>query len=82
MFLGGKETSKDAHGCDSGLCKFVGYFHVFPTSHLQRRKGPALAERDLQKMHRVKSLYDTVFQTPEEACDELFCTFSTFEIRN
>jgi len=26
------------------LCKFVEYFHVFPTSYLRRRKGPAVPE--------------------------------------
>jgi len=43
----------------------------------------ACSERDLQKKNRWKSLYDTVFQTnPEDARDQLFRTFSTFEIRN
>jgi len=51
-----KETPKDAQGCDPGLCKFVGYFHVFPSSYLRRRKGPAVPKRDQQKMHQ-KSLY-------------------------
>ena len=49
-FCGVKEASKDAHVCDPGLCKFVEYFHVFPMSCLRRRKGPAVPERDLQKM--------------------------------
>jgi len=53
-FCGVEETSKDAHVCDPGLCRFVEYYHVFPTSFLQRRKGPAVPERDLQKMARVK----------------------------
>jgi len=53
-FCGIKETSKDAQVCDPGMCKFVEYFHVFPTSCLRRRKGPAVPERDLQKMDRVK----------------------------
>ena len=30
---------------------------------LRYRKGPAVRERDLQKMHRVKIDYDMVFQT-------------------
>ena len=55
-----KETPKDAQECHLGLCKFVGYFHVFPSSYLPRRKGPAVPKRDQQKMHR-KSLY--IFQT-------------------
>jgi len=58
------ETPKDAQECDLGLCKFVGYFHVFPSSYLRRRKGPAVPKRDQQKMHR-KSLY--IFQTHEDA---------------
>ena len=37
-----KETAKDAQECDLGLCKFVGYFHVFPSSYLRRRKGHAI----------------------------------------
>jgi len=36
-----KETPKDAQECDLGLCEFVGYFHVFPSSHLRRRNGLA-----------------------------------------
>jgi len=30
------------------------YFHVFHTRYLRRRKGPAVPERDLQRMDRVK----------------------------
>jgi len=41
-----KETPKDAQECDLGLCKFVGHFHVFPSSYLQRRKGHAVPKRD------------------------------------
>ena len=63
-FWGFNETPKDAGKCDPGLCKFVGYFHVFPSSYLRRRKGPAVIKRDLQKMHR-KSLY--IFQAHEDA---------------
>jgi len=37
-----KKTRKDAQECDLGLCKFVGYFHVFPSSYLRRRKGHAI----------------------------------------
>jgi len=59
-----KETPKNAQECDVGLCKFVGYFLVFPSSYLRRRKGPAVPKRDQQKMHR-KSLY--IFQTHEDA---------------
>jgi len=44
------ETSKDGHVYDLGLCKFVEYFHVFPTSFLRRRKGPAVPARDLQNI--------------------------------
>jgi len=46
-----KKTPKDAQECDLGLCKFVGYFHVFPCSYLRRGKGPAVPKRDHQKMH-------------------------------
>jgi hypothetical protein len=49
-FWGVNETSKDGHVYDPGLCKFVEYFHIFPTSFLRRRKGPAVPERDLQNM--------------------------------
>jgi len=59
-----KETPKDAQECDLGLCKFVGDFHVFPSSYLLRRKGPAVPKRDQQKLQR-KSLY--IFQTHEDA---------------
>jgi len=63
-FLWVKETPRDVQECDLGLCKFVGYFHVFPSSYLRRRKGPAMPKRDQQKMYR-KSLY--IFQTHEDA---------------
>jgi len=53
-FWGINETSKDGHVYDLGLCKFVEYFHVFPTSQLRRRKGPAVPERDLQNMDGEK----------------------------
>jgi len=59
-----QETPKDAQEYDLGLCKFVGYFHVFPSSYLRRRKGPAVPKRYQQKMHR-KSLY--IFQTHKDA---------------
>jgi len=59
-----KETPKDAQECDLGLCKFVGYFHVFPSCCLRRRKGPAVPKRNQQTVHR-KSLY--IFQTHEDA---------------
>jgi len=58
-----KETPKDAQECHLGLCKFVGYFHAFPSSYSRRRKGPAVPKRDQQKMQR-KSLY--IFQTHED----------------
>jgi len=53
-FWGVNKTSKDGHVYDLGLCKFVEYFHVFPTSELRRRKGPAVPERDLQNMDGEK----------------------------
>ena len=49
------------------------YFHVFPTSYLRRRKGPAAPERDLQKMDRVK----LALPTPKDAWDQIFRTFSS-----
>jgi len=58
-FWGVNETSKDGQG----LCKFVDYFHVFPTSYLRHWKGPAVPERDLQIMDRRKSIDNTFFQT-------------------
>jgi len=54
MLWGVNETSKDGHVYDLGLCKFVEYFHVFPTSYLRRRKGLAVPERDLQNMDGEK----------------------------
>jgi len=59
-----KKTPKDAQECDLGLCKFVGYFDIFPSSYLRGRKGPVVPKRDHQKMYR-KSLY--IFQTHEDA---------------
>jgi len=54
MFWGVNETSKDEHVYDLGLCKFVEYLHVFPTSESRRRKGSAVPERDLQYMDEEK----------------------------
>jgi len=34
-----KETPKDAQECDLGSCKFVGYFHVSPSSYVRSSKG-------------------------------------------
>jgi len=48
-----KETPKDAQECDLWLCKFVGYFHVFPSRYLRRCKGPAVPKRDQQKMPKI-----------------------------
>ena len=62
-FCGVNETSKDGHGYDLGLCKFVEYLHVFPTSYLRRRKGPKVPERDLQNMDGEKIDWCTFFQT-------------------
>ena len=59
-----KKTPKDAQECEPGLCKFVGFFHIFPSSYLRRCKGLTVPKRDHQKMHR-KSLY--TFQTHEDA---------------
>jgi len=61
-FWGVNETSKDGHVYDLGLCKFVEYFHVFPTSYLRHRKGPAMPERDLKNMYGRKLIGDTFFQ--------------------
>jgi len=36
----------------------------FPTSYLRRRKGPAVPERDLQKMDRVKTALRHGFSNP------------------
>jgi len=63
------------------VCKCVEYSHVFPTSYLQHRKGPAVPERDMQKMDRVKITlrrhYGMVFRITEDACDQNFRTFSS-----
>ena len=53
-FWGVNETSKDGHVYDLGLCKFVEYFHVFPTNESRLRKEPAVPERDLQNMDGEK----------------------------
>jgi len=62
-FWGVNETSKDGHVYDLRLCKFVENFHVFSTSYLRRRKGPAVPERDLQNMDGEKIDWRQFFQT-------------------
>jgi len=63
MFLVGQGDTKRCARCDLGLYKFVGYFHVFPSSYLRRLKGPTVPKRDKQKMHR-KLMH--IFQTHED----------------
>jgi len=48
-----------------GCADLFSTFMSFPTSCLRRRKGPAVPERDLQKMDRVKiALRHGLSQTP------------------
>jgi len=74
-FWGVSETSKDGHVYDLGLCKFVEYFHVFPTSYLRRRKGPAVPERDLQNMDGEKIDWRHILSNKDDARDQLFRIF-------
>ena len=60
---------------DLGLCKFVEYFHVFPTSYLRRRKGPAVPERDLQNMDGEIVDWWHILSNHDDARDQLFCIF-------
>jgi len=76
-FWGVNETSKDGHVHDLGLCKFVEYFHVFPTSYLRRRKGPAVPERDLQNMDGQKIDWRHILSNHDDAHDQLFRIFPT-----
>jgi len=73
--LGVNETSKDGHVYDLGLCKFVEYFHVFPTSQLRRHKGPAVPEKDLQNMDREKMNWRIILSNHDDARDQLFVIF-------
>jgi len=75
-------TWLDAHECDLGLDKVVEDFHVGARRSLQCRRGPAVPERDLQKMDRWKSLYDMVFQTLEDACGQFFAPFPMIKKRH
>jgi len=68
-------TWLDAHECDLGLGKVVENFHVGGRRSLRCRRGPAVPERDMQRWTGRKSLYDMVFQTLEDACDQFFAPF-------
>jgi len=50
VFRGKRRTWLDVHECDLELGKFVEHFHVLSRRCLGRCKGPAVPERDLQKM--------------------------------
>jgi len=69
------QTSKDGPVYDLGLCKFVEYFHVFPTSQLRRRKGPAVPERDLQNVDGEKIDWRIILSNHDDARDHLFLIF-------
>jgi len=74
-FWGVNETSKDMHVYDLGLCKFVEYFHVFPTIYLRRGKGPAVPERDLQNMDGEKIDWRHILSNHDDARDQNFPSF-------
>ena len=76
-FWGVKEKSKGGNVSELRWCKFVEYFHVFPMSCLRRHKGPAVPERDLQKMDGEKISWETFFQTHEDARDQKIRTNSS-----
>ena len=71
-FWGVNETSKDGHVYDLGLCKFVENFHVFSTTYLRRRNGPAVPERDLQNMDGEKIDWRFFQTTMTHVCVALF----------
>ena len=78
MFLGGQRDIRRWHVYDlglCGLCKFAENFHVFPTSYLRRRKGPAVPERDLQNMDGEKIDWRLFLSNHDDARDQLFCIF-------
>jgi len=72
---GVKKKSKEGNESDLVLCKFVEYFHVFPTSYLRHRKGPAVPKETCKRWMGRKSLGVTVFQTHDNARDPPFRTF-------
>ena len=51
-------------------------FYVLSRRCSRRHKGPAVPERDLQKMDERKIDFGLVFQTHEDARDEIFRTLS------
>ena len=66
------ETSKDGHVHDLGLLRtFVEYFHVFPTSQLRCRKGPAGPERDQQNMDGEKIDWRHILSNHDDARDQI-----------
>jgi len=75
FFWGVEETSKEAKVGDLGLCKFVEYFHVFPTSYLRRWKGPTVPKETSKTWTWRKSLGNTFFQTNHDARYQPFPTF-------
>ena len=74
------ETSKDGHVYDLGLCKFVQYFHVFPTIYLRRCKGPAVPESDLQNMDGEKIDWQHILSNHDDACHQLFRIFPSGKV--
>ena len=74
-FGGVKATSNEGKECEQGMCKSVEYFHVYPTSYLRRRKGPAVPTETCKRWSGRKSLGDTFFQTHDDARDQLVRTF-------
>jgi len=61
---GAKEKCKDGQQGEEGMGRIVEYFHVFPASCLRRRQGPAVPERDLQKMDGQANAFVTFLSNP------------------
>ena len=70
-----KETPKDTQECHLGLCKFVGYFHVCPSSYLQRSKGPAVPKRESKRCTENRC---TSFKPTRTHVDRTWSNFRTF----
>ena len=68
---------QNAHECDLGLGKFVKHFHVLSRRCLRRHNGPALLERDLQKMDGRKIALGHGLSNHEDARKEIFRTLSS-----
>ena len=81
LFREKKRTWIDAHECDLGLGKLMEHFHFLSGKWLRRRKGPAVPERDLQKMDGRKIALGHGLSNHEDARDEFSCTSSSGKTR-